>query len=138
VIEKADKTLYAPNEIEIIKPEDVLSPTGRVSQVATGVTLEFEENFEPPHDTGVSYWGEALAELIGAYVRGQRIAVPAWVKHWDFPEHALEEFWNRLIEKLYEELTSRIPDLKWFNLEIYFLDTMDPVERAAFLSQDFP
>jgi S1-C subfamily serine protease len=33
VIEKADKTLYAPNEIEITRPEDVHSPTGRVSQI---------------------------------------------------------------------------------------------------------
>jgi len=77
-------------------------------------------------------------ELIGAYVKGQKIAVLAWVKHWVFPEHAEEEFWSRLIERLYAQLTSRIPDLKWVNLEIYFLDAMEPLEKAAFLSQDFP
>jgi hypothetical protein len=130
------------NEIpdaKIVLESQMLDALAKVRQtIATGVTLEFEENFEPPHDTGVSYWGEALAELIGAYVNGARIALLVWVKRWDFPEPVVEELWNQLCQRLYEELASRIPDLKWFNLEIHFLDSIEDLEKAAFLSQDFP
>jgi hypothetical protein len=82
--------------------------------------------------------GEALVELIGAYAKGPEIALIVWVKHWDFHERAMEEFWNMLGQRLYEELTDRIPDLKWSSLEVHFLDSMEHLEKAAFLSEDFP
>jgi hypothetical protein len=54
------------------------------------------------------------------------------------PEEAMEELWNKLCERLYEELNKRIPDLRWFNLEVHFLDSIEDLEKAAFLSQAFP
>ncbi|MCJ7457240.1 hypothetical protein MUP07_10960 [Candidatus Bathyarchaeota archaeon] len=130
------------NEIpdtKIVLESQLLDALAKVRQkIATGVTLEFEENFEPPHDTGVSYWGEALAELIGAYVNGARIALLVWVKRWDFHENALEEFWNLLSQRVYEALTHSIPDLKWSSLEIHLLDSIEDFERAAFSSRTFP
>lgn len=50
----------------------------------------------------------------------------------------MEELWNKLCERLYEELNKRIPDLRWFNLEVHFLDSIEDLEKAAFLSQAFP
>jgi hypothetical protein len=68
-------------DAKIVLESQMLDALAKVRQtIATGVTLEFEENFEPPHDTGVSYWGEALVELIGAYVNGARIALLVWVR----------------------------------------------------------
>lgn len=37
-----------------------------------------------------------------------------------------------------DELTNRVPDLKWLSLEVHFLDSKEDLEKAAFLSQDFP
>jgi len=126
-------------DAKTIVESQLLETLAKVRQtIATGVTLEFEETYESPHDTGVSYWAEALAELIAAYVKGAGIALLVWVKRWDFPEQAMEELWNKLTERLYEELTNRIPDLKWFSLEIHFLDSIEHLEKAAFLSEDFP
>ena len=126
-------------DAKTIVESQLLQTLAKVRQsVAAGVTLEFEGTYEPPDDTGVSYWGEALVEFIAAYLKGTKIAVLVWVKRWDFPEQAMEELWNQLCQRLYEKLTSRIPDLKWFNLEIRLLDSIEPLEKAAFLSQDFP
>lgn len=117
------------NEIpdaQIILEGETLDALAKVRQtIANDMTVKFEETYEPPTEIGVSYWGEALVELIGAYVKGSKITLLAWVRHWDFPEQALEEFWNRLTERLYEELTKRIPDLKWSSLEVHFLDSIE-------------
>jgi hypothetical protein len=126
-------------DAKTIVESQLLETLAKVRQtVATGVTVEFGETYEPPLDTGVSYWGEALVELIGAYAKGPKIALLVWVKHWDFHERAMEEFWNMLSQRLYDELTDRIPDLKWSSLEIHFLDSIEPLEKAAILSEDFP
>jgi hypothetical protein len=128
------------NEIpdaEIILEGQTLDVLAKVRKtIADDMTVKFEETYEPP--IGVSYWGEALVELIGAYAKGPKIVVLTWVKHWVFPEQAMEELWNRLAERLHDELSNRIPDLKWSRLEIHFLDSIEDLEKAAFLSQDFP
>lgn len=130
------------NEIpdaKIILEAQTLDALVKIRQtIADDMTVKFEETYEPPTEIGVSYSGEALVELIGAYAEASKITLLAWVKQWDFPEQALEEFWNRLTERLYEELTKRIPDLKWSSLEIHFLDSIECLEKSAFLSQDFP
>jgi len=126
-------------EAKIVVEEQVLETLAKIRQaLVSGLTVKFEEAYEPQLDPGVSYWGEALVELIGAYVKGPKIALLVWVKHWDFHERAMEEFWSLLSQRLYEELTNRIPDLKWSSLEIHFLDSIEPLEKAAFLSEDFP
>jgi hypothetical protein len=130
------------NEIpdaKIVLESQMLDALAKVRQtIANDMTVKFEETYEPPTEIGVSYGGEALVELIGAYAKASKITLLAWVKQWDFPEQAPEEFWNRLTERLYEELTKRIPDLKWSSLEVHFLDSIEDLEKCAFLSQDFP
>jgi ribosomal protein L29 len=130
------------NEIpdaEIILEGQTLDVLAKVRQtIANDMTVKFEETYEPPHESNVSYWGEAFVELIGTYTKGPKIVVLAWVEHWDFAEQAAEDLWNKLTERLYEELTNRIPDLKWYLLEIRLLDSTEGLEKAAFLSQDFP
>jgi hypothetical protein len=130
------------NEIpdaEIVIVNQMLDALAKVREtIANGMTVKFEETYEPPTEIGVSYWGQALVELIGAYARASKIMLLAWVKQWDFPEQASEEFWTRIAERLYKELTSSVPDLKWFNLEIRLLDSIEDLEKAAFLRHEFP
>jgi hypothetical protein len=130
------------NEIpdaEIILEGQTLDALAKVRQtIANDMTVKFEEIYECPNEIGVSYWGQALAELIGAYVKTSKITLLAWGKRCNFPGQAFQEFWDKLTERIYEELTNRVPDLKWSSLEIHFLDSIGNLEKAAFLTQDFP
>jgi len=100
--------------------------------ISSSLVVSFEQMYEPKGETGVSYWGEALVELIGAYAKDEKITVLTWVRHWSLPEQAMEEFWGRLTERVYEELVKRIPDLKWASLQAYFFDSLEDLEKAAF------
>jgi hypothetical protein len=99
--------------------------------IAERVTIQFETSYEPP-ETGASFWGKAEIELIGAYAKDGTIVVLSWVKDWQFPEQAMEEFWNMLGQRVQEDLVKKIPDLKWFSLEAYFFDSLEDLEQAAF------
>jgi hypothetical protein len=126
-------------DTKIVLVNQMLDTLEKVRQtIANGITVEFEETYEPPTEIGVSYSGDALIELIGAYAIAPKIMVLAWVKHWNFPEQAVDELWNKLCERLYEELNERVPDLRWFNLEVDFLDSIEDLEKVAFISQKFP
>jgi len=107
-------------------------------QIASGMTVGFKEAYVSPLDRDISYPGEAVVRLFGAYPKVTKIAVLAWVTHLDFPKEVMEELSNKLVQRLYEELNNRIPDLKWVNLEIRFFDSVECLEKAAFLSQEFP
>jgi hypothetical protein len=126
-------------EAKIVVEGQVIETLAKIRQaLVSGLTMKFEETYEPQLDPGVSYTGEALVEFIGAYAKGPKIALLVWVKHWDFHERAMEQFWNMLSQRLYQELIKRIPDLKWSSLEVHFLDSIEHLEKAAFLSEDFP
>jgi len=99
--------------------------------IASGVLIHFEQTYEPELERGVSYWGEAELELIGAYAKDGKIAVLVWVKESDFPDQVVEEFWSMLWQKVYDELIKKVPDLKFFTLEAYFFDSLRHLEEAA-------
>jgi len=102
----------------------------RVRQIIISESLiDFEKIHEP--EEGVSYWGTAVLELIGAYAKDGKIAVLVWVKESDFPDQVVEEFWNMLRQKVYDELTKKVPDLRFFALEAYFFDSLRDLEEAA-------
>jgi hypothetical protein len=100
--------------------------------IANGVLIHFEQTYEPELERGVSYWGKAELELIGAYAKDGTIAVLASVKECDFPERVTEEFWKMLWQRVRDELVKKIPDLKWFSLEAYFFESLEELEGAAF------
>jgi hypothetical protein len=104
-------------------------------QIASGMNVDFKEPYVSLPDRDVSYPGEAVVQLLGAYPKVTKIAVLAWVTHLDFPEEAMEELSNKLAQRLCEELNNRIPDLKWFNVEIHLLDSIE--DREEPLIQQF-
>jgi len=126
-------------DAKIIVEKQVAEALAKVRQtISNGLEIKFEETYEPPHESRVSYWGKAQLELIGAYAKDGKIAVLVWVKHWNFPERVKEEFWNRLCQRVHDELVKRIPDLKWFTLKAYFFDSLEDLEKAAFQGGEFP
>jgi len=99
--------------------------------IAEGALIHFEQTYEPQHEQGVSYWGEAELELIGAYAKDRTIAVLVSVKDCEFPERVMEEFWKMLSQRVYDELVKRIPDLRYVALEAYFYESLSDLEEAA-------
>ena len=100
--------------------------------IADGITVEFEETYVPPDESGVSYWGRATVELVGAYLKDDAVAVLALAMDRRFPDQLMKEFCEMLGRRVREELVRRIPDLKWINLEGRFFDSPEELERNAF------
>lgn len=101
-------------------------------EIANGLTVKFEETYEPPDESNVSYSGRALVELVGAYARESSIVILAWIKDRDFPDQVIDEFSKMLWQRVQRELAKRIPDLKWMHLEGCFFDSVEDLERGAF------
>jgi hypothetical protein len=101
-------------------------------EIANGLTVKFEETYEPPDESNVSYGGRALVELVGAYVREGSIVMLAWIKDRNFPDQVIDEFSKMLWQRVRGELAKRIPDLKWMHLEGCFFDSVEDLERGAF------
>ena len=101
-------------------------------EIANGLTVKFEETYEPPDESNASYEGRALVELVGAYVREGSIVMLAWIKDRDFPDQVIDEFSKMLWQRVRGELAKRIPDLKWMHLEGCFFDSVEDLERGAF------
>jgi hypothetical protein len=101
-------------------------------EIANGFEVRFEETYEPPHESNVSYWGRALVELVGAYAREGSIVLLAWVKDRDFPDQVVDEFSKMLWQRILVELVKRIPDIKWVRLEGCFFDSVEDLKGGAF------
>jgi hypothetical protein len=43
--------------------------------ISDGLVIKFGEDYSDPDEPGVSYWGDAVLELIGAYAKNGTIAV---------------------------------------------------------------
>jgi hypothetical protein len=119
-------------DAKILVENQITDTLAKIRQaISSGLIIEFEETYEPPHETVVSYWGKALLELIGAYAKDGKIGLIVWVKDLKVHGKVVEEFWGKLSQKVYEELIGRIPDLKWASLEAYLFDSLDDLEKAA-------
>jgi len=104
--------------------------------ISSSTLINFEETYEPPNERGVLYWGKAVLEFIGAYAKDGQIAVLVWVRESEFPDQVIEEFWNMLSQRVYEELIKKVPDLKFFTLEAYFFDSLRDLEEAAIQGEE--
>jgi len=62
--------------------------------------------------------------------------VLAWFREFNFPVRAINVLWGRLCEQLSKELVKIIPDLKWCRLAVYFFDSLEHLEKAAFQEEE--